>query len=133
MVPKSLLVGMLIVPLVLAAALPAADARPGRASLARLQAELGLSEDQVQAIRQLHEGQRPARVQLYQSLRNARRSLRELILSGGEDTTVQTQVAQVQQLVGQAVQMRVDTLRAMSQILTPEQREKLRQLRPTRH
>lgn len=133
MVSKSLLIGMLIVPLVLAVALPPVAAHPGRASLARLQAELGLNDDQVQAIRQLHEGQRPARVQLYRSLHDARRSLRELIFTGGADEAIQAQVGQVQQLEGQAVQMRVDTLRAMSQILTPEQREKYRQVRPTRH
>ncbi len=133
MLSRSLLIGMLIVPLVLTVALPPAAAHPGRGSLARLSSELGLTDDQVQAIRQLHQAQRPARVQLHQSLRDARRSLRELILTAGADEAIQAQVAQVQQLEGQAVQMRVDTLRAMSQILTPEQREKYRELRPMRH
>jgi len=133
MISKSLLIGMLIVPLVFAVALPPVAAHLGRGSLTRLSTELGLTDEQVQAIRQLHQGQRPARVQLHQSLRDARRSLRELIFSGGADEAIQAQVGQVQQLEGQAVQMRVATLRAMSQILTPEQREKYRQFRPTRH
>ena len=133
MVSKSLLISMLIVPLVLAVALSPVAAHAGRGSLTRLSTELGLTDEQVQAIRQLHQGQRPARVQLHQSLRDSRRSLRELIFSGGADEAIQAQVGQVQQLEAQAVQMRVDTLRATSQILTPEQREKYRQFRPTRH
>jgi periplasmic protein CpxP/Spy len=133
MVSKSLLIGMLIVPLVLAVALPPVAAHMGRGSMTRLSTELGLSDIQIQAIRQLHQDQRPARVQLHQSLRDARRSLRDLVFSGGADAAIQAQVGQVQQLEAQAVQMRVDTLRAMSQILTPEQREKYRQFQPTRH
>lgn len=130
---KSLLVGMLAIPMVLAFALAPADAHPRRASLAQLQADLGLSEDQVQAIRQLHEGQRAQRVQLHTSLREARRSLRELIFAGGDERDIEARTAEIQQFLGQAVQLRVATLRGVSQILTPEQREKLSQLRPTWH
>ena len=130
---KSVVVGLLVVPLVLAVALVSSDARPRRASLQRLQTELGLSEDQVQAIRQLHQGQRDVRRQLHVSLREARQELREAVLTGAEESAVQAKTHEVQQLSAQAVQYRADTLQAMSRILTPEQREKLRQLRPTRH
>jgi Spy/CpxP family protein refolding chaperone len=130
---KSVVVGLLIVPLVLAVSLVSSDARPRGASLQRLQTELGLSEDQVQAIRQLHVGQRDARRQLHVSLREARQELREAVLTGADASAIQAKTHEVQQLAAQAVQYRVDTLQAMSQILTPEQREKLRQLRPTWH
>jgi Spy/CpxP family protein refolding chaperone len=131
---KSLLVGMLAIPMVLGFALAPADAaHPRHASLARLQADLGLSEEQVQAIRQLHAAQRAQRVQLHASLREARRSLREAILGRGDDRDIEARTAEVQRLVGQTVELRVQTLRGVSQILTLEQREKLCQLEPARY
>jgi Spy/CpxP family protein refolding chaperone len=131
---KSLLIGMLAVSVVLGVALAPVQARPHRAEmLPRLQAELGLTDDQVQAIRQLHEGQREARKQLYRSLREARRTLREMVIDGVDDATVQQQTAALQQLLGQAVQMRTESLRAVSQVLTPEQRQKFREMRPRWH
>jgi Spy/CpxP family protein refolding chaperone len=127
---KSLMIGMLAVPLVLAVALAPVEARPHRGSLERLQTELALTDTQVQAIRQIHEDQRDARMQLRRSLREARRTLREMVIDGVEEATVQQKTAEVQQLLGQAVQLRTDSLRAMAQLLTPEQRAKLRELRP---
>jgi periplasmic protein CpxP/Spy len=126
---KSLIIGLLAVPLVLAVALVPVEARPHRGSLDRLQAELSLTDTQVQAIRQIHQDQRDARIQLRRSLREARRTLREMVIDGVEEVTVQQKTAEVQQLVGQAVQLRTDTLRAMAQLLTPEQRAKLREMR----
>jgi Spy/CpxP family protein refolding chaperone len=130
---KSLIIGLLAVPLVLAVALVPVEARPHRGSLDRLQAELSLTDTQVQAIRQIHQDQRDARIQLRRSLREARRTLREMVIDGVEEVTVQQKTAEVQQLVGQAVQLRTDTLRAMAQLLTPEQRAKLREMRPHWH
>jgi Spy/CpxP family protein refolding chaperone len=131
---KSLLVGMLAVPMVLGFALAPADAAYSRrASIARLQADLGLSDEQVQAIRQLHAAQRAQRVQLHTSLREARRTLREAIFAHGDDRDIEARTAEVQQLLGQTVQLRVQTMRGVSQILTPEQRAKLSQIEPTRH
>jgi len=87
----------------------------------------------VRAIHQLHASRWEARHQLRKSLREARRSLRDLVFTGADDAAIQAKTAEVQQLVAQGVQMRVEGLRAMSQILTPEQRDKLRQRRPTWH
>jgi Spy/CpxP family protein refolding chaperone len=128
---KSLLVGVLVVPLLLTLALTA-EAGARRPALARLQSELSLTPEQVQAIRQIQEGQREARRELRHSLRDARRALRELVLTGADDQAVQTGIAEVQQLTARAVQARTDTLRAVAQVLTPEQRDKLRTLRPGR-
>jgi len=91
------------------------------------------TDDQVRAIHQLHASRWEARHQLRKSLREARRSLRDLVFTGADDAAIQAKTAEVQQLVAQGVQMRVEGLRAMSQILTPEQRDKLRQRRPTWH
>jgi Spy/CpxP family protein refolding chaperone len=130
---KSLSIGLLAVPFVIAVALAPVEARPHRAEMPRLQAELGLTDDQVQAIRQAREGQRDARKQLRQSLRDAHRTLRQMVIDGVDDATVQQQTAAVQQLLGQAVQMRTESLRAVSQVLTPEQRQKFRELRSRWH
>jgi len=130
---KSLMIGMLAVPLVLAVALVPVEAWPHRGSLDRLQAELALTDAQVQAVRQIHEDQRDARMQLRRSLREARRTLREMVIDGVEEVTVQQKTVEVQQLLGQTVQLRTETLRAMAQLLTPEQRLKLRELRPRWH
>jgi Spy/CpxP family protein refolding chaperone len=130
---KSLLIGLLAVSVVLGVALAPAEARPHGRMLPRLQAELGLSDDQVQAIRQVHADQRDARKQLRHSLREAHRTLRQMVIDGVDDATVQQQTAAVQQLLGQAVQMRTESLRAVSQVLTPEQRQKFRELRSRWH
>lgn len=110
-----------------------AEAHMGGRGLAWLQEQLGLSDDQVAAIRQLHEGQRDARRWLHRDLREVRKSLRELVLQGADEATIQAKTAEVQQLVGRAVQMRVEMLKGLAQILTPEQREKLSQFRPRGH
>ena len=131
--PKWVFAGILSLALLAALAASPAPVEAARPSLERLQAELSLTDDQTRAIHQLHASRWEARHQLHQSLREARRSLRELVLAGADDATIQAKTAEVQQLVAQRVQMRVDGLRAMSQILTPEQRDRLRQRRPTWH
>ncbi len=112
------------------AAAPPADAHAPRAHLERLQAALDLTEDQLNAIRQLHQGQRDTRRQLARQLHEARRALRDLVLQGADDAAIQAKTAEVQQLLGQMVQLGVDLWKGYAQILTPEQREKLAKLRP---
>lgn len=131
--PKYVLAGILSLALLAAVAAGPTPAQAARPSLERLQAALSLTDDQARAIHQLHASRWEARYQLRKSLREARRSLRDLVLTGADDAAVQAKTAEVQQLVAQGVQMRVEGLRAMSQILTPEQRDKLRQRRPTWH
>ncbi len=131
--PKWVFAGILSLALLAALAASPAPVEAARPSLERLQAELSLTDDQARAIHQLHASRWEARHQLHKSLREARRSLRELVLTGADDAAIQAKTAEIQQLVAQGVQMRVDGLRAMSQILTPEQRDRLRQRRPTWH
>lgn len=126
---KRLLLGMLGFLAVAVVAAPA-PAHPGGRQLDRLQAELGLSEDQVRAIHQAREPGGETRRQSARSLGEARRALRDLVLTGANEAAIQAKTAEVQQLLGQAVALRVQALQQLSQILTPEQREKLRALRP---
>lgn len=131
--PRWLFTGILSLALLAVLAAGPAWVEAARPSLERLQAELSLTDDQARAIHQLHASRWEARHQLHKALREARRSLRDLVLTSADDAAVQAKTAEVQQLVAQGVQMRVEGLRAMSQILTPEQRDKLRQRRPTWH
>jgi len=97
--------------------------------LGRLQQRLGLSDEQVTAIREVQDRNRDARVQVFKSLRQAQAQLRELALNSTDDAALQQKTADVQSLMGQAVQLRVQTLREIAPILTPEQREKFAQMR----
>ena len=128
--PITLVLG---VALALTAAVTWSEARMGRPSLERLQAQLGLSDAQVSAIRQLYEGHREPRHQVRTALHEAQKSLRELVLSGADPAAIQAKTAEIQQLHGQFLQLRIQNLQGLSQILTPEQRQAFAQLRSAGH
>ncbi len=96
----------------------------------RLQQALGLTDDQMNAIRQVHAQQAESRKQLWRSLRQAQSELRQLALNGGDPAAIQAKQAEVAQLLGHSVEMRVQSLQAISPILTPDQRAKLAQMGP---
>ena len=96
--------------------------------LSRLQERLGLSDQQVTAIREVQDRHRDARGQVFKSLRQAQGQLRELALNSTDDAALQQKAAEVQSLMGQSLQLRVQALREIAPILTPEQREKFAQM-----
>jgi Spy/CpxP family protein refolding chaperone len=113
--------------LVAGAVADAADtpqAAPHRSWESRLQQELGLRDDQVQAMRQIREREATAGKQHVQALRQARAELRRLILSGADQPSIDAKQAQVQQLMVEGLTRRINTLKEITPILTPEQREK---------
>lgn len=85
-----------------------------------LQQKLGLTDDQMTKIRDIHTAQRDSQRQLYQNLRNAQIELRRAALNG-QDTT--KQAAEVERLVALTLQARIQTLQQVGSVLTPEQRE----------
>jgi Spy/CpxP family protein refolding chaperone len=89
----------------------------------RLQERLGLTDDQVQAIRQIHQREAEARRQHWQALRLAHAELRRAILGDVDEATLQARRAEVARLLAESLQMRVNTLKAIAPLLTPEQRE----------
>lgn len=90
----------------------------------RLQQKLGLTEDQLQAFRQIYANRDvEARRQHYRALHTAQAELRRLALNGADDATLQAKQAEVQALLAQSTQMRLDTLRQIGPILNPDQRE----------
>ena len=93
--------------------------------LGRLKDRLGLSEDQTKAIRQVYKRQAQGQRERWQKLRTAQKELRQLAIKGGDEAALRAKSAEVQKLMGEAVEARVKTLQEVSPILTPEQREKL--------
>lgn len=91
------------------------------------QQRLGLTDDQMTQIRAIKERDRDAHRQLGEALHKAHGELRQLALSGADAPTVQRKEVEVQQLLGQMVQLRTKHLQEIGPILTPEQREKMAQ------
>jgi Spy/CpxP family protein refolding chaperone len=98
--------------------------------LGRLQTELQLNNDQVNAIQAIFARDAPTQRQLSQTLRQSEATLRQLALNGADEATLQQKMAEIEGLLAQGVQLRVKRLQEISPLLTPEQRERFAQLRP---
>jgi len=95
----------------------------------RFQERLGLTDDQMKLIREIHAKQGESRKQLGQAMRQAQSDLRQLALTGGAEDALQAKRSEIQQLSGEMLELRVKALQEMAPILTPEQREKMAQAR----
>jgi Spy/CpxP family protein refolding chaperone len=118
------LVATLVTATALFAAAPTTE--PGRAGRweSRLQQKLGLTDDQLQAFRQLHAGRDlEAQRQQYRALRTAETELRRLALNGADDGTLAAKQTEIQTLRSQQLQQRVAALKQIGPILNPDQRE----------
>lgn len=113
---------------------PAPDAEPrsGQQRLGRwqhrLQHALGLTDEQASQIGQVFQRNRQSSRPHHQAIRAARAELRRLVLTEADQASIQAKEAELQQLLAQTVEMRVQTLKEITPILTPEQREKFAQL-----
>ena len=97
---------------------------PREHGMNRMQQRLGLTNDQVTAIRAAFERNRDEQKQAWKTLHTAQAELRQLALNGGDTTA---KAAEVQQLLGQTVALRVKVLQEIGPVLTPEQRVKFAQ------
>jgi len=97
-----------------------------------LRDELGLTEDQVKSIREVRARHWQSMRETVRALRDARRAIREMALGSTDEATFSAKAAEVRELSGQILEARARTLQEVARILTPEQREKLRELRPLR-
>ena len=95
-----------------------------------LQEQLGLTEDQVKAVREIHARHRQSMRETARALHEARVALREMALDETDEATFAAKAAEVRQLAGQVLEAQFRTLQEVARILSPEQREKLRELRP---
>ena len=94
----------------------------------RLQQQLGLSDQQLQAIREVYQRDAGAKRQHGRQLRQAQAELRHLALTSTDNQAIQAKQDDVERLMAQRAKMRTSTLRQVAPILTPDQREKLAQL-----
>jgi Spy/CpxP family protein refolding chaperone len=130
------LAGVLSGLVILVSGIPPSDAHlTGRVAPVErpaLREQLGLTDDQVKAIREIHSRHWQTLRDTVRALREARRSLREMAVSGADEASFTAKAAEVKELSGQVMEARVRTLQEVARLLTPEQREKLRELRPLR-
>jgi Spy/CpxP family protein refolding chaperone len=119
----------------------ASGVTPSEAQLARrvapierpaLREQLELTEDQIKVIREIHARHWQSMRETVRALREARHSLREMALAEVDEATFTAKAAEVRELAGQVLEARARTLQEVARVLTPEQREKLRELRPLR-
>jgi len=97
---------------------------PREHGMNRMQQRLGLTNDQVTSIRAAFGRHRDEQKQAWKALHTAQAELRQLALNGADTTA---KAAEVQQLLGQTVTLRVKVLQEIGPILTPEQRVKFAQ------
>jgi Spy/CpxP family protein refolding chaperone len=112
---------------------PQTGAPAGPPAHGRFQAKLGLTDDQMNAIREIHARRADERKQLWQSLRQAQADLRQLALNGGDPAAIKAKAAEVAGLLSQGVEMRAATLQEIAPILTAEQRDQLSKMSPRGH
>lgn len=101
------------------------ERRGGQRYMDRMIRELALNDEQVTAIRDLFIEARKQNIKLRAEARVARIELGQLI-TGGEvnKASVHAKVDQIATLEGDLMRQRADTMLAVREILTPEQRKK---------
>jgi Spy/CpxP family protein refolding chaperone len=97
-----------------------------------LREEIGLTDEQVKSIREIRARNWQSMRETVRALRDARRDLREMVLGTTDEATFSAKAAEVRELSGQVLEARARTLQEVARVLTPEQRAKLRELRPVR-
>jgi len=93
----------------------------------RFQQRLGLSDEQMAAIKEVAARHAEERKQLWQALREARAELRQAALNGGD---VKGKAAVVGSLVGQIAELRATTLQEIAPLLNQEQRDAVAKMGP---
>jgi len=93
----------------------------------RMQERLGLSDDQMNAIKAANAKHRDEQRQAYRALHDANTALRQAALDGADAATLQAKSADVQRLLAQTIDLRVKVLQEIGPVLTPEQRAKFAQ------
>ena len=109
------------------AAEQAAERQPQRPNLLR---DLGLSPDQVQAIRRMNRAQKPLIEAAAERLRNANRLLDEAIYADNlDENLVNERIREVQSAQAEISRLRFEAELNLRKILTPEQLSKFREIR----
>ena len=92
--------------------------------------ELGLSKEQIQQIRQIHEEKRQQMETAQMRLRDANRSLDQAIYADAvNEADIQARLKEVQTAQSEVIKIRNMTELAVRKVLTPEQLAKFRDVR----
>jgi protein CpxP len=94
-----------------------------------LMQSLDLTEAQQATLKTQRQTQAEARQQLREQLRTAKEALRVAVNSGASESQLQTLAADLGKLEGQAALDRAKSHQAFLAVLTPEQQQKLQQLK----
>ena len=106
---------------------------PGPADPARMKQELGLSDQQVSQLQKLRMDGRKAAIRRRADTELARLGLQEIMQAQSVDEkALQARIKELSDLQAANLRARVDAQLALRKILTPEQQEKLKQLRAER-
>ena len=120
---------LVALPLALAVAtmtLADANGTPGAWQLRRmekLQAKLGLSDDQTSTIQGAFSADQDTRRQLHSQLRQALSDLNQSALNGDDASVVQGKNAAAQQVFGQLLDLQAKRLAKIGAVLNPDQRK----------
>jgi Spy/CpxP family protein refolding chaperone len=111
------------------------DGKPGgrRGHEGFMQKKLGLTDEQAKQVREVMVQQGEARKKNGQAVRDANTELRRLVLNGADEGTVRAKQTDVTNLMAESVRLRVEGLKQISPILTPEQRQKLAEMKMGDH
>lgn len=95
--------------------------------------QLDLTDAQRDQLFEIRHNQRPVMREKYKALRDSRRTLRDLALAENYDAAQVKKAADEQARIrSELIVMRTETMHKMMEALTPEQKQKLAQLREQR-
>jgi Spy/CpxP family protein refolding chaperone len=106
----------------------AQQAAPGGRHAGWMQKKLGLSDDQAKQVRDVMAQQGDAHRKNGEALRQTNAELRRLVLNGADEAAVRAKQTDVANLMAESVRLRVEGLKQISPILTPEQRQKFAEM-----
>lgn len=92
---------------------------------------LNLSDDQKQRIQQLHAQNGPRAKDMAKSLRARREELRDLLFSAAPDEKIRAKRKEVKMLQDKVEDMQINDFLSIRKVLTPEQRLRLSEVKPT--
>ena len=107
---------------------PTPGSTPGGRHSGWMQKKLGLSDDQAKQVRDVMAQQGDAHRKNGEALRQTNAELRRLVLNGADEATVRAKQTDVANLMAESLRLRVEGLKQISPILTPEQRQKFAEM-----
>jgi len=104
--------------------------RPRRAGLDALQAEIGLSEEQVAGIQRIRIEERKDAIRRNAHMRVARMELEQLLdATTPDESAIAAKVKAISGLQAEALKARTESRLAIRRLVTPEQYQKMKQTR----